>query len=325
MPTLLYPADDTEWHKLRHKDVTSTEAAALFGLSPYSTAYELAVQKVECAPPTIADNERMFWGRMHERTIARVIGLRYGVKVRKLSAYARHSTSSMGASFDYEIVGLDLARPVEDDILQRLYTEHGAGILECKNVDAFVYSRQWASDTENEAPSHIEIQVQHQLEVIDREWTVIAALVGGNRLEKLIRLRDREVGAAIRKKIDGFWTDMAVGKMPPIELPEDADIIRKIYWYANPGKLLDARGNAEIKALCEQYKEAAARKKEAEDDQKSAVARILMAIGEAEKAITDGYNISATMVGDAEIPAFIRAGYRRVTVTPQKPKKEAKK
>lgn len=316
---LYYPTDDAHWHRLRHKDITSTESAALFGLSPYSTAYELAVQKIEDAPPTFGDNERMFWGRMHERTIARVIGAKYGVKVRKLSAYARHESAPMGASFDYEIVGIG-ATPTDDDILQRHYLEHGPGILECKNVDSFIFARQWKTTDDEEAPAHIEIQVQHQLEVIGRNWTVLAALVGGNRLDKLIRLRDREVGQAIRAKITKFWMDLAVGTMPPIELPEDADIICKLHGYADPGKLFDARGNQTIRELCEAYREAADRAKAADDDKKSAKARILMEIGEAETVIADGYSISAGMVSDAEIPAYIRKGYRNLRVTQKKGK-----
>ena len=317
MPILIHPENDADWHKLRHKDVTSTEAAALFGLSPYSTAYELAVQKIESSPPTWEDNERMFWGRMHERTIARVIGLRYGVKVRKLSAYARHDSVSMGASFDYEIVGIG-DTPTKDDSLQRLYVEHGAGVLECKNVDAFVYSRNWATTDGDEAPAHIEIQVQHQLEVIGREWTVLAALVGGNRLEKMIRLRVREVGEAIRRKTQKFWMDLAAGTMPPIELPEDYDIICKLHGYAEPGELLDARGDSEIRELCEAYVTAGAAEKAAVDEKKSAKARLLMAIGEAETVIADGFSISAGTVSDAEIPAYTRKGYRNFRVTAKK-------
>lgn len=324
MPELIYPKDDAHWHRLRHSDVTSTEAAALFGLSPYSTAYELAVQKLEQAPPTFADSERMFWGRMHERTIARVMAARYGIKVRKLNAYARRVDVSMGASFDYEVVGV--ANPAADDqSLIRLYEERGPGILECKNVDAFVYSRQWESNEDEEAPAHIEIQVQHQMEVIDRGWAVIAALVGGNRLEKLIRTRDHEVGTAIRSKIEKFWIDMADGRMPPIELPEDANIIRKVYGYAEPGKLLDKRGNREIADLCYEYVAAGNRAKVAEDERRSAGARLLMAIGDAEKVMTDGFSISAGVVSDAEIPAYTRKGYRNLRVTAAKPKKEETK
>lgn len=316
---LFHPANDTEWHRLRHRDVTSTEASALFGLSPYSTAYELAVQKVEEHPPTFGDNERMFWGRMHERTIARVIGVKYGVKVRKLSAYARHESVAMGASFDYEIVGIG-ETPTEDDTLQRHYLEHGPGVLECKNVDSFVYSRQWKTTDDEEAPAHIEIQVQHQLEVIGRQWTVLAALVGGNRLDKMIRLRDREVGQAIRTKIAKFWSDLAVGTMPPIELPEDADIIGRLHGYAEPGELLDARGDAEIRELCERYAAAGKIAKDADDERRSCKARLLMAIGEAETVIADGFSISAGMVSDADIPAYTRKGYRNFRVTAKKGK-----
>lgn len=324
MPVLLYPENDAAWHKMRHADVTSTEAAALFGLSPYCTAFELAVQKKEAGPPSWEDSERMFWGRMHERTIARVIGLRYGVKIRKLSAYARHNTAKMGSSFDYEIVGVDTDRAVTDTSLQELYLQHGPGVLECKNVDAFVYSRQWKAEGDDEVPGHIEIQVQHQLEVIDREWTVVAALVGGNKLERMIRLRDREVGLAIREKAVKFWLDLGADIMPPIDLPADYDIIRKVYGYSEPGKLLDARGDTEITALCAQYKAAASIEKSAGDEKKSAMARLLMAIGEAERVVTNGYNITASMIAPAEV-SYTRDGYRKLTITKQTEKKGAKK
>ena len=179
MTQILYPSSEYEWLQLRVFDVTSTESPALFGLSPWSTAFELWHQKKDAKVVSIDENERMSWGLALERYIAHMVAKRYGVKVRRLFiAYIRREDVSMGASFDYEIVGA-VAGEVEDTVLQNLYTQHGPGVLEVKNVDRSVYAANWQDDT---APDHIEIQVQHQLHVIERPWSCIAALVGGNRI-----------------------------------------------------------------------------------------------------------------------------------------------
>lgn len=324
-----YPKTRTEWLALRALYVSSTESAALFGMSPYLTAFELWHQKHDNDTSTIDLNERMEWGLVMERTIAKMVSLKYGVKVRNLNAYVVHDDARMGASFDYEIVGIaepadtidiSMGLQIVDTVLQDLYNKHGAGILEIKNVDWSVFKEQWETGETPSAPEHIEVQVQHQLECIDREWTAIAALVGGNRLVMIPRLRDREVGAALLRRIGEFWQSVTDNIAPPPTLPEDADFISKLYGYAEVGKLLDLRGNQAITALCEDYKSASEAATKAEENKKSAKAELLMAIGDAEKVLVDGFKISAGMVADAEIPAYTRKGYRNVRITKEKQK-----
>ena len=148
----------------------------------------------------------------------------------------------------------DRADPVEQ-------VHHGAGILEIKNVDYLVFRDQWQQDDDGrrEAPAHIEIQVQHQLACIGRLWGAIGVLVGGNKLELLVRTRDDAVHQAIIKKCEWFWNLLAHEKMPPVELPQDAEIIGKLYRYATPEKVLDVQADPEekITALCAAYKAAA--------------------------------------------------------------------
>ena len=53
---VLDPADEAEWLAMRRQDVTSTETAALFGLSPYTTAFEVWHQRVhEARAPSTAE------------------------------------------------------------------------------------------------------------------------------------------------------------------------------------------------------------------------------------------------------------------------------
>lgn len=323
-----YPKTRTDWLALRAMFVSSTESAALFGMSPYMTAFELWHQKHDNDTSSIDLNERMEWGLVMERTIAKMVALKYGVKVRNLNAYVVHDEARMGASFDYEIIGIELPegvdgqapQPIVDTVLQDLYNQHGAGILEIKNVDWSVFKEHWETGETPSAPEHIEVQVQHQLECIDRQWTAIAALVGGNRLVMIPRLRDKEVGGALVNKINAFWLTVAGNMAPPPTLPEDAEFISKLYGYAEVGKLLDLRGNQAITALCEDYKAASEAASKAEENKKSAKAELLMAIGDAEKALVDGFKISASMVADAEIPAYTRKGYRNVRITKEKSK-----
>lgn len=62
--------DKQEWLKKRLDDITSTEVSALFGLSPYSTEFELWHRKKSREVVELASNERMVWGSRLESAIA---------------------------------------------------------------------------------------------------------------------------------------------------------------------------------------------------------------------------------------------------------------
>lgn len=328
-----YPKTRDEWLALRHKHISSTEAAALFGLSPYSTAFEIAVQKKQPSHvndyTTFEANERSEWGLVQQRAIAGRIASKFGIRCRAMNGYAIHSYlhCRMGASFDYEIIGLADEFPEDGDpILRDMYLKHGAGILEIKNVDSMIFRDQWNEDDEGrrEAPAHIEIQVQHQLACIGRMWGAIGVLVGGNKLELLVREKDHEVNMAITRKCEWFWNTLAKGEMPPVELPADAEIIGKLYRYAEPGKVLDvqAEPDEKVSALCAAYKAAAAQATAAEEAKQTAKAQLLLLIGDAERVLAKGFTISATSIAETEVAAYTRKGYRNVRVNPVKPKKE---
>ncbi len=309
--TLVLPENRAAWLKLRTQDVTSTETPALFGLSPYCTAFELWHQKNMATVVEVPESPRMVWGSRLQDTIAEGIAEDEGFKIRKMNRYGRVMPVRLGASFDYEIVS----------------HVDGPGVLEVKKVDELVYRDKWVDD---EAPEHIEIQLQTQLEVLDRGWGVIGVLIGGNRTKLLHRVRDREVGDAIRNKTSAFWESIVNGIAPPPNFDADAAFINKLYGYAQEGLVMDARDNAHIQELFGRYHAASGMEKDFKGEKDRAKAELLTIIGNHERVLANGWSLSAGMVKGTE-PTLItadmvgqsyggREGYRGWRLT----KKEAK-
>lgn len=320
MPKILHPESEAQWLELRKPDVTSTESAALFGLSPYTTELELWLRKAGQLAAPFEENERMRWGKRLERAIANGIGDDYGVRVRRLSAYMRHDTvEGMGASFDYEVIGLVEPWDGEDTILRQLYRKHGPGNLEVKNVDGLIFRDQWLKDPETkeiEAPAHIEVQVQHQLEVSGRAWGAIALLVGGNRPVVIARERDVEVGKKIAHYIAAFWKSVRIGRQPSPDYSRDLDVLKDVYRIAG-GEPLDLRHSNRLPEVCREYQAAAADEKAAKARKDAAMAEVLDLIGNAPLAFAQGFKITAGTVAATEV-SYTRKAYRNVRISAAK-------
>jgi predicted phage-related endonuclease len=291
---LIHYTSDAHWLSLRAEDITSTEASALFGLSPYATYFEIWHAKHSGDYEALADNDRMQAGRHIEPAIASLVSERFGVYVRPLKVYARDEDARIGSSFDFEIIGVT-GGDVSDTRLRDLFASHGPGILECKNVDGLVFRHKW---TDDETPAHIEIQAQHQMEVLGtHEWSVVAALVGGNVLEPYIRMRDRAVGKAIRSRAAKFWQSIKDGVEPPPIMPDDAEAVIAMHQLAGGG-VFDGRDNDELTVMMARFDTLKASEKAIESELKVLKAQVLQVVGEADSALHAGGKISLAQVAD---------------------------
>jgi hypothetical protein len=77
---IITPDSQDHWLQLRTQDVTSTESAALFGMSPYVTQFELWHRKKSGEQPEFKTNERMRWGNRLEAAIAHGIAEERGIR-----------------------------------------------------------------------------------------------------------------------------------------------------------------------------------------------------------------------------------------------------
>lgn len=289
-------SSEAEWLGLRKNDITSTEAAGLFDAGSYvnsRTFYELFnIKSGLLEPKPFKDNDRTKWGSRLESAIAAGIAEDLGLIVEPFKTYMRIPELRMGSSFDFKIVGI-----VEgfdgDQTARDLFKEHGQGILEIKNVDALQFRRNWIEDGENiEATTQIEMQVQHQLEVADMSWAIIAPLVGGNTPKIVYRLRDCEAGEAIRAKAAELWERVNAGNPPPADYTKDGDTIARLY-VNNDGTEVDLSDNTRLIVVCAEYSAAGVAEKEAKARKDAAKAEILDIIKHHKTVHAGAFKVSA--------------------------------
>ena len=331
----IHPETEADWLALRAQDLTSTDVPALFGLSPYKTAFELWHEMKSGQAVPFTENERIKWGRRLEATVAQGIADDQGWSIRPMKEYVRLDGLRIGSSFDFRILAnppIDL-RPgagnrgplmvgtIERGIDTIPVVADDDAILEIKCVDWLMFRDGWTIDEGFiEAPAHIEIQVQHQMLVSGLRRAYIGVMVGGNDIRVIEREADPDVHRAILAKCAEFWQSIDEGRAPDPVMPDDAEAVIRMHQFAEPGKLFDARNDAQIASLVQQYHQLGQVEKDAGEQRKVLKAEILQRIGEAEKVLLDGFSVSAGMVGPAEV-AYTRAGYRNFRVTAKKPAK----
>jgi putative phage-type endonuclease len=92
------------WYKLMGTTIGGSEVAALMGLSPYSSFYDIVKSKIDICkglkPYNFVDNISCWWGTLFEDVIARVIEIDIGNKVKGTSIciqkYEGHRNSPDG-------------------------------------------------------------------------------------------------------------------------------------------------------------------------------------------------------------------------------------
>ena len=290
---IIKPTSEADWLSLKTLDITSTEISALFGCSPYQTAFELWHRKMSGVVIQLKKNERMFWGTRLEAAIAAGIAEDQGWTIRRMDEYVRQPKLRMGASFDFAI---------SDD-----------GLLEIKNVDSLAYRDGWLVNGDDiEAPPHIELQVQHQLTVSGRAYAYIGALIGGNSLKLIRREPMPEIISAIRQKVAEFWKSIDDNIEPSPTFPQDTEAVIRLTQYAEPGKVIAGTDDLTVKAA--EYRRLGDEIKERQELRDTLKAEILLVIGDAEKVKGEEYTISAGITGEADI-AYHRAAFRNFKIT----------
>jgi predicted phage-related endonuclease len=286
MPQLMKIVDEQEWLEKRKNYVTSTEAASLFGLQMPSlpTAFELWHIKRGLIDHAVDVNARMIWGRRLEAVIASGIAQDYEFAISSLDDFAYDDADKIGSSFDYEIV----------------CPERGPALMEIKTVSYRDYKEKFIEDDERgpdglpvfiEAPPYYEVQVQHEMEVIDKYgWCCLAVFVMDTRDVKLLwRQRDREMGAAIRQRVREFW---AMKEPPPPDLVKDSDLLARMHRANNSDKTYNGTESPEFVMAAQAYLDETAREKQADEAKKKARSQMILAMGDCNTAWCDVARIS---------------------------------
>lgn len=262
-PLILATAETprAEWLALRK--LGSSDAAAICGLNPWKTPFQVWLEKTGQAPE-IEDNEAMEWGRTLEPIIADKFEERTGlVKYYDGVLLAHPVHQHMTATPDYRVV------------------ENGeTGLLEIKNTGEFM-AGAWADGI----PDAAHVQLMHQLAVTGLNFGYVCALIGGKRLVYHRFERDDALISRLILIEATFWQRVETKTPPPLQAG-DCNAVFELFPVSTDS---EAELSTSLTAEIEEFRAAQAAIKEAEERKKKAEAALKFALGESERGRCGDY------------------------------------
>ena len=258
------------WLAARLKGIGGSDAAAVCGLSRYSSALDVWLQKTGRKPAT-PDNEAMAWGRLLEPVVRAEFARRTGLTVKECP-YILQSRENpfMLANVDGIVVEKDGTKSV----------------LEIKTTGSFTT----AKDIEDGLPVEWFCQVQHYMTVTGLPKAYVVVLIGGNKLQWQVVERDEETIQTIVALEHHFWNEYVLKDVPPPVDANSGDALALLYPTSTEASVVLP---TEADELVAQYLEI----KKAEDELKAAKAetenKLKALLKEAESGIApNGYTVA---------------------------------
>lgn len=250
----------------RRKGIGGSDIAAVLGISPYKSAYEVYEEKVNGYSKDFSDNEKVQSGVFLEDGIAKWYENVKGVGTFK--------PQNMRVHKDLPFL---LANP------DRLVAGKKIGV-EIKNVGERS-KHLWGEDGSQLVPDYYFLQAAHYMLVLDYQAWDVVACIGGQELRTYRFERDSEIDEIIIQGASDFWRNHVEKKVEPAKdysRPEVQELIKR----------KNSLVSDEIVNLPEEYANIATQWFEAKEDikhydnlRKELEAQLLEAIGTAGKAI----------------------------------------
>lgn len=255
------------WLQYRKNGIGGSDAGAICGLNPYSTAMTVYLDKLGKTEET-PDNEAMRQGRDFEQYVAERFMEDTGKKVRRANAiFSSGEHPFMYANVDRLIVGED------------------AG-LECKTANAY-NADKWK---DGHIPEHYEIQCHHYMAVTGaKAWYIACVVLGKGFIWKKIE-RDEELIADLVQIEKDFWEEHVKKEVPPDPDGSKAadEVIAQYYNTADEGKTISLNG---FDKKLERREEINALMDKLETEKKQIEQEIKVEMEDAEAATANDYKI----------------------------------
>lgn len=205
--------DRNQWLELRRKGIGGSDASAILGINPWSSAMDVWLEKTGEFEGENNDNEKMYWGNVLEDIVAKEFSIRTGLRVRRRNAMLKHK------EYPFMLANVD-----------RLIIGQKAG-LECKTAGQYS-ADDWAMGI----PEHYKAQVQHYMAVTGYDTWYVAVLIGGQEFKHFKITRDEQfIKELIKAEVD-FWNKVQTKTPPPLDGSEaSGEVLKRLYPEAERG------------------------------------------------------------------------------------------
>lgn len=253
----------------RQGGIGGSDAAAVVGLSPFKSPYQLYHEKRGDVPLDDDETFRMQLGTILEEPIAQLYCERTGRTMRRQPLAVHSHYPFMLAHIDRQIVK----------------DPRGPGIYEGKTTNEWTGRAIQGAD---DIPDHYYIQAQHYMAVYEYQWASFGILIGTSRFVWCDIERNDEVIAELIAQETEFWARVRTGHPPPIDgSTRSADLLRRMY-PRDTGKILTIEAPELIQAAVD-FVEAKQHEKRLEGDLQRLGNILKSAMGDASEAIFPGF------------------------------------
>lgn len=293
-----------EWLKVRKTGIGGSDAGAICGLNPYSSAMKVYLDKTSSETEDM-DSEAMRQGRDLEDYVARRFMEKTGLKVRRSRMMYR------SAEYPFMLADVD-----------RLVVGEEAG-LECKTANAY-NADKWKN---GEVPAHYVIQCYHYMAVTGKKSWYLAVVILGMEFRYIKLTWDEDAVRNLIRLEEDFWENHVLSKVMPGPDGSQAcdEVLERYFGKARKGSCMPLAGfdgklerRLEIERLME----------ELETEKNQIDQEVKLAMGKNETAVSEQFRVKWSNVEcrrldtkriKAELPEVYRdfsipSSYRKFTV-----------
>ena len=270
--------DQIHWHELRSKHIGASDIAALFGMSPFTTRWQLWMEKSGKLPPEdLSDNKAVQAGTYLESGIANWAAHRWDMTIEKVADYYTvDDCPGMGASLDFKTDG--------DHPVEIKWSAYGNGW-------------EYEGDVITSAPDNYILQVQHQMACTGAEYGWLIALLR-NEPRRMKVPRSREIISTIKSHVTAFWDSVRAGEEPPVDFDKDGEAVVRLLDFV---PMSEVTLTTEHAGLFKKYQENAAIEKEAKAKKDAAKTELLTLSIEAMKKMNTSQDKGVVKCGDHKL------------------------
>ena len=251
--------EHAQWLEERRKGIGGSDIAAIMGLSPWKTAYQVYQEKRKEVEDW-GGNSITDWGKRMEPAIRQWYSDKTGRDVRlpdKIMYHPKHPF--MLASLDG-------------------FTDDGR-VVEIKTARS---GKNWGEPETNQIPDYYAVQVHHYMTITGFQVADIPVSIAGSSPSLYIVEADKEISEMIIEACAKFWERVQSGNPPdPVTY---ADAVARFGSLKTEGAIV--ADDKEIHAI-EGIKSVRAQIKELEEHEEAWKARIIIALGEQADTLID--------------------------------------
>jgi predicted phage-related endonuclease len=269
--------DEQEWRRWRERNIGASEAAAMFGLHPYVSPLELWAQKSGLGKPR-DDTALLRRGRIMEPSVGAAVQMeRPRWIIAPLRQYFCDTVARLGATPDFAIRDAE-PRPI--------------GLLQAKIVSKHVFDRHWTPEA---PPFWIVLQLQQELMLTGYSWGAVAALIIDQWHFDVAIYEIEAHGATherIRREAATFWRSVDDKVAPKPDYERDAELLALMNPKEQAAKVLDLSLDNRASDLVANYCASRRHRDDADAAMQEAKAELMAKLGDAERAIGNGWHVT---------------------------------